>query len=102
MGGGHHDERVPREVPGHAQRVVYSLTEAAIGLVPMMAVMGAWGLKHRTPAPELGVRARLMEEGGPELWAAFMEELRHRHLGAPAPARLVSAELQAAYEAALR
>lgn len=88
--------------PGHAQRVVYSLTEAAIGLVPMMAVMGAWGLKHRTPTPELGVRARLMEDGGTELWTAFMEELRYRHLGAPQPARLVSAELQAAYEAALR
>lgn len=87
---------------GHAQRVVYSLTDAAIGLVPMMAVMGAWGLRHRTPSPELAVRARLMEEGGPALWAAFMEELRHRHLGAPAPVRRVSAELQAAYEAALR
>jgi DNA-binding HxlR family transcriptional regulator len=84
--------------PGHAQRVVYSLTEAAIDLVPMMAAMGSWGLRHRSPAPELAVRARLMEEGGPALWTAFMEELRHRHLGGPTPARTVTAEKQAAFK----
>jgi hypothetical protein len=31
------------------------------------------------------------------MWDAFMAELRHLHLDAPAPARSVFAELQAAY-----
>ena len=35
--------------PGHKQRVIYSLTEQAIALVPIMAAMGSWGLRH-TPA----------------------------------------------------
>src|ERR1700710_297441 len=32
--------------PGHSQRVVYSLTDKAIDLVPLMVVMGSWGLRH--------------------------------------------------------
>lgn len=86
----------------HRQRVIYGLTEAAIELVPMMAVMGARGLRQRTPTVELAIRARLLEDGGPELWAAFMGELRHRHLGDPEPVRSVLAELQAAFEVVAR
>ena len=64
--------------------------------------MGAWGRRHTAPSRELSVRAELLEQGGPPLWEAFMEELRHLHLGVPAPARSVFGELQAAYEEALR
>ncbi len=87
--------------PAHRQKAIYSLTEASIDLVPLLAHMGAWGRRHTRPSRELSVRAELLEEGGPPLWAAFMEELRHLHLGAPRPARSVFAELRAAYEAAL-
>jgi hypothetical protein len=31
------------------------------------------------------VRAELLADGGPELWADFMDELRAQHLGAPSP-----------------
>ncbi len=89
------------EDPGHRQRVIYSLTEQAIDLVPLLAAMGSWGLRHRQPAIELGVRARVLEDGGPPLWIAFMNELRHLHLGTPPPEISVFATLQAAYEAAL-
>ncbi|HEY9234762.1 MAG TPA: helix-turn-helix domain-containing protein [Phenylobacterium sp.] len=85
----------------HRQKIVYGLTEAAIQLVPLLAHMAAWGLRHTRPSRELSIRAELLEQGGPELWAAFMDELRHIHLGAPPPARRVSQELQAAYEKAL-
>lgn len=64
--------------------------------------MGAWGRRHTAPSRELSVRAELLEQGGPPLWEAFMDELRHLHLGAPAPARSVFAELQAADEDAMR
>ena len=87
--------------PGHKQKGVYSLTEAAIQLVPLLAMMGAWGRRFKRPSEELSVRAQILEGGGPPLWDGFMEELRHLHLGAPKPARSVFAQLQAAYEAAV-
>lgn len=87
--------------PGHRQKGIYSLTEAGIELVPLLAHMGAWGRRHTPASRELSVRAELLEAGGPRLWEAFMQELRHLHLGAPKPRRSVFAELQAAYEAAM-
>ncbi len=90
-----------RPDPSHRQKGIYSLTEASIELVPLLAQMGAWGRRHTRPRRELSVRAELLEQGGPRLWDAFMEELRALHLGAPAPARSVFGELRAAYEAAL-
>ena len=88
------------EDPHHKQRVVYSLTEKAIELVPLMAVMGSWGMRHAMPSRELSARAQLLEDGGPELWDEFMEELRHLHLGAPEPRVSTLQKLQAASETA--
>ena len=85
--------------PGHKQKGIYSLTEQAIQLVPLFAHVGAWGRRHLPVSEELSIRAQLLEEGGPSLWADFMEELRAMHLGAPMPASgSVLARLQAAYE----
>ena len=88
-----------RDDPTHRQKGVYSLTEPAIQLVPLLAQMGAWGRRHRPVSEELSIRAQLLEEGGPEMWEAFMDELRRIHLGAPGEGRSVFAELRAAYEA---
>jgi DNA-binding HxlR family transcriptional regulator len=87
--------------PSHKQKAIYSLTEPAIELLPVFAQIGAWGRKHLPTTPELAIRAQLLEEGGPPLWADFMTELRHDHLGAPLPAghESVLAQLTAAYEA---
>ena len=90
-----------RPDPNHRQKGTYSLTEPAIQLLPLLAHIGAWGRRHTKPSKELSVRAELLEKGGPQLWDAFMDELRHLHLGAPRPARSVFGELQAAYEKAL-
>ena len=83
----------------HKQKAVYSLTEASIQLVPLLAQMGGWGRKHTRASAELSIRAQLLEEGGQRTWDAFMKELRSIHLGAPAPRRSVLAELQTAFEA---
>ena len=88
-----------RDDPSHKQKGVYSLTEPAIQLVPLLAQMGAWGRRHRPVSEELSIRAQLLEEGGPQMWNAFMDELRRIHLGAPGEGRSVFAELRAAYEA---
>lgn len=74
-----------REDAGRGRRATYSLTEAAIELVPVMAALGSWGLSHRPTTATLRVWAELLADGGPELWADFMDELRAEHLGAPSP-----------------
>jgi DNA-binding HxlR family transcriptional regulator len=90
-----------RRDPSHKQKAIYSLTEASIALVPLLAHLGAWGLRHTPASRELSVRAKILEEGGPKLWSEFMKELRHVHLQAPAPRRSVFSRLQSAYEAAM-
>lgn len=90
-----------RDDPSHKQKAIYSLTEAAIELVPLLAYMGAWGRRHTPVSKELSVRAQILEEGGPRLWSKFMDELQHIHLGAPRPKVSVLAQLQSAYEAAM-
>ena len=72
--------------PCHKQKVIYSLTEPAIQLVPVIAQLGAWGRRHLPVSRELSIRAELLEEGGPQLWEEFMDELREQHLGIPRPA----------------
>jgi len=84
--------------PTHRQKALYSLTEPAIQLVPLLAQMGAWGRRHTPVSAELSIRAQLLEEGGPALWNDLMAELRHIHLGQPAPGRSMREELQKAFE----
>jgi DNA-binding HxlR family transcriptional regulator len=90
--------------PSHSQKGIYSLTEKAIELVPLLVEMGAWGRRHLPVSRELSVRAQVLEEGGPKLWRAFQDELRTEHLGASRRSRgpSVGARLQAAYEIAMR
>ena len=64
--------------PSHKQKVIYSLTEASIALVPLLAHMGGWGLRHTPASKELSVRAKILEDGGPKLWSAV-------HAGTAAP-----------------
>jgi len=90
-----------RDDPSHKQKAIYSLTEASIELVPLLAHMGGWGLRHTPASKALSVRAQILEDGGPQLWSAFMDELRHLHLGAPQPEVSVFAQLRSAYEAAI-
>ncbi|HEX4020643.1 MAG TPA: helix-turn-helix domain-containing protein [Acidobacteriaceae bacterium] len=87
--------------PTHKQKAIYSLTEASIQLVPLLAHMGAWGRRFTPASRQLSIRAQLLEEGGERMWKAFMAELRSIHMGAPAPRRSVFAELQTAFEFAM-
>ena len=88
------------ENPAHKQKAIYSLSEASIQLVPLLAQMGAWGCRFTSPSRQLSVRAQLLEEGGERMWKAFMSELRSIHLDAPVPRRSVFAELKTAFESA--
>lgn len=87
-----------RPDPSHKQRAIFSLTEKAIQLVPLLATMGTWGRQHTSVSRPLAIRARLLEEGGPRLWAALMDELRAIHLEGRNEPSSVIAELQNAFE----
>jgi DNA-binding HxlR family transcriptional regulator len=90
------------EDPQHKQKVIYSLTEPAIQLVPIMATLGAWGRRHRPASEELSIRAEILEDGGQPLWDDFMDELRVLHLGAERkPGPSVLERLTEAYQAAV-
>lgn len=65
------------------QNAIYSLTETAIELVPVLAHIGAWGRKHLPASEELSIQAEILENGGPLLWDQFMRELRQEHLSRP-------------------
>ena len=59
--------------------------------------MAAWGYKYLPVTEELGIRAKLLSDGGPTMWA----ELREIHLGLKPKRRTgpsVGERLQAAYE----
>src|SRR4051794_4060995 len=69
--------------PSHSQKAIYSLTEPAIALVPMIAAIGAWGRRHLPVSEDLSIRAELLEKGGPAMWGEFMEDLRGIHIVDP-------------------
>lgn len=92
------------EDPSHKQKAIYSLTEKGIQLLPVLAQMSGWGFKHLPVSEELGIRAKLLDAGGPKMWADFMGELRETHLGILSarkrkPGSTVTERLQAAYAA---
>jgi DNA-binding HxlR family transcriptional regulator len=87
--------------PSHKQKGIYSLTEQGIELLPILAQMAGWGFKYLPVSEELGIRAKLLSEGGPKMWAEFMDELRAAHLGKKLRRKAgagVGQRLQAAYE----
>jgi len=93
--------------PSHKQKVTYSLTEEAIELVPVLAQISVWGIRHLPATEEYVARAEVLATGGAPLWEAYMDELRETHLG-PKARRLaapsgptVAAQMEAAYTAAL-
>ena len=69
-----------RDDPTHKQRTIYSLTDKSVALLPVFAQLGAWGRQHLSPSRELSIRARLLEEGGPTMWARFMAEMHREHV----------------------
>lgn len=70
--------------PTHKQKAIYSLTEKAIALLPIVVQIGAWGSRWVPDAKKLEPRARKIvreiQESGPRAWAERMDELRAQHL----------------------
>ncbi|QYC42795.1 HxlR-like helix-turn-helix [Nonomuraea coxensis DSM 45129] len=66
------------------QRARYSLTEAGIRTLPVIHALGDWGLDWRPGSDELRARQQFLRDQGPAFLEELMDELRVRHLGAPA------------------
>jgi DNA-binding HxlR family transcriptional regulator len=97
--------------PSHKQKVIYSLTEKGIEMLPLLMDMNEWGHKY-LPASRLRGLAQVLVAGGPKLRAEFMAELRETHLPkssarkkvrVPTKSKRIFAmqNLQAVYEAEL-
>jgi DNA-binding HxlR family transcriptional regulator len=87
--------------PSHKQKGIYSLTEQGIELLPILTQMSGWGYKYLPVSEELGIRAKLLSEGGAKMWAEFMDKLRETRLGIKRRKNAgpsVGERLQAAYE----
>jgi DNA-binding HxlR family transcriptional regulator len=69
----------------HKQKIVYSLTEPAIELLPTMISIGSWGNKHLPASPITGAFFPYLRDQGPRVWQEVADDLRHRHLRGPAP-----------------
>ncbi len=67
--------------PSHRQKVIYSLTEKSIALVPVLVQIGIWGRTFLPANEEASQMSRTLEDGGPALWEEIMTGLRERHLG---------------------
>jgi DNA-binding HxlR family transcriptional regulator len=70
--------------PSHKQKAIYSLTEKAIALLPIVVQIGAWGSRWVPDAKKLDAPGRKflreLQEAGPREWARRMDELRAHHL----------------------
>jgi DNA-binding HxlR family transcriptional regulator len=70
--------------PTHKQKAIYSLTEKAITLLPIIVQIGAWGSQWVPDAKKLDAVSRKVireiQRGGAPAWSARMEELRAEHL----------------------
>ena len=103
------EERIASNILGDRLRkllaagLVTRTQEPAIQLVPTLVHLGDWGRHHLPVSPELSIRAKVLSDGGPELWAAFMDELREQHLGMPRPPDIPSVwhHLEQAYQTEL-
>ncbi len=65
--------------PNDKRKIIYSLTEPSIQLVPILIEMGAWERQHCADAKER------FDDGSPCMWDSeqrqiFMDRLRERHL----------------------
>ena len=61
-----------RDDPSHKQKVIYSLTEASIALVPLLAYLGGWRLRHTPRVPP----ARATTLPGTPSSCAHLEQVR--------------------------
>jgi DNA-binding HxlR family transcriptional regulator len=76
--------------PSHKQKVIYSLTERGIELLPVLVQMAGWGHRYLPVTKQHGMATQLLVAGGPKMLKGFMAELRLEHLRGSARRKGVS------------
>jgi DNA-binding HxlR family transcriptional regulator len=66
--------------PSHKQKITYSLTSKGIDLLPVLAEMGCWSLKHKDIDEKKFRKEKAFLKGGKELQKAIMKQLAKEHL----------------------
>lgn len=66
--------------PEHKQKIIYSLTQKGIDLLPVITQMVIWSFKYMPFDPEVNRHAKMIADGGPEIQAKVMEQLSKDHL----------------------
>jgi DNA-binding HxlR family transcriptional regulator len=66
--------------PSHKQKVIYSLTERGIELLPVLVQMAGWGQRYLPVTKQHSIATQLLVDGGPKMLKGFMAELRVEHL----------------------
>lgn len=68
------------EDPSHKQKVVYSLTEKGIDLLPILVQISNWSYKHRPVDEKYLGNPSAGEQIEPHYWDDITEQLRKTHL----------------------
>jgi DNA-binding HxlR family transcriptional regulator len=66
--------------PEHKQKIIYSLTQRGIDLLPIITQMVAWSFKYMPIDMEVNRHAKMVAEGGNEMQEAVKQQLRKDHL----------------------
>lgn len=64
----------------HKQKYIYSLTEKGIDLLPVIASIAEWSLKHEAVDELSSKHSQYIVDGGDSLIKKFTEELKEKHL----------------------
>ena len=68
------------EDPGHKQKVIYSLTEKGIALLPILMQISNWSYTYQPVDDAYVLSEAAREQDGPAHWEKRMEALRETHL----------------------
>jgi len=66
--------------PEHKQKIIYSLTQRGIDLLPIITQMVVWSFKYMPIDIEVNRHAKIMAEGGNEMQEAAIRQLQREHL----------------------
>lgn len=66
--------------PAHRQKLLYSLTERSIDLVPVLVQLGVWGGLHTDADPAVVRTFRALDDQGSDGLRRLMDALRVKHI----------------------
>ena len=64
----------------HKQKIIYSLTQKDIDLLPILTQVVVWSFKYMPIDIEVNRHAKMVAEGGNEMQEAIKQQLRKEHL----------------------